>query len=116
MVKYYIIIFFSEMLLCYGFIMSSEQYYYLGYAIVGAYLVVDYSLKIRKNGKKKNVYFSFFVFLCSFSIYIYFFKKINLVFMSFEGLMFIVYFVIFLYREYVFQVYSLKELQNLFKK
>jgi len=115
MIKYYIIIFFSELLLCYGLVMTSEQYYYLGYAVIGVYLVIEYSLKIRENGMKKSVYFSFFVFLCSFFMYIYFFKKTNLVFISFEGFMFILYFCIFLYREYVFRVYSLEKLEKLYK-
>lgn len=115
MIKYYIIIFFSELLLCYGFIMSSEEYYYLGYAVIGVYLVIEYSLKIRECGRKKSVYFSFFVFLCSFLIYIYFFKKMNLVFISFEGFMFIFYFCVFVYHEYVFRVYSLQDLKKLYK-
>jgi glucan phosphoethanolaminetransferase (alkaline phosphatase superfamily) len=95
--------------------MTSEQYYYLGYAVTAVYLVIEYSLKIREKGMKKSVYFSFFVFLCSFSIYMYFFKKLNLVFIGFEGFMFILYFCVFVYSEYVFRVYSLQDLKKLYK-
>jgi len=115
--KTYIIIFFSELLTMYSFIMLSvtREYSYVGLSALGAYFIIKYSLKIRQEKRKKSLLFSLFTFLSIVTMYLYYYQKYDLRTMNFFNIIVIIYIFIFIYQEFAFRIYSLERLERYYK-
>lgn len=95
--------------------LQEEAFNYIGLSAVGIYLVIKYNLIIRQEGKTKSIYFSIVVWVSVIIMYFYYFIKYKVDLLNFENLFLLIYLIVFIYREYVFRVYSLESLEKRYK-
>lgn len=117
MIKLYGIVFISELLAFYSFIMIGikDSNSYIGLSFLGVYFTTKYSLKIREKGVVKSIYFSILVLSCFFLMYIFILKQYNVPFINSETLWFLMFVGLTIYQDYMFRTYSLDKLRNIYK-
>jgi len=117
MIKLYSIIFISELVAFYSFIMigikDSNSYITLGF--LGIYFATKHSLLLRKKEKLKNIYFSLLVLGSALLMYIYFFKRYDISFISIDSLWFVMFLGLTIYQDYMFRTYTLERLKKIYK-
>ena len=128
--RYYIIIYFSDLLFIYGALMvsivrtvdlESDAYKYSLLCVIGAFLTLRYSFKMRQKGKLKSIYFSIFELISILVMCLYYFNnyEINIFtidFLSLENIILFFLLASFIYKEYNFYFSPLGELEKNFKK
>ena len=93
---------------------------FIAVALVGALLSIRYSLKIRKEGKLKSIYFSVFVFISILLMCIYLFNQYEVDIFSQENwnVQFVIslsMLLVFIYNQYIFYVSPMDKLEKDFK-
>ena len=128
--KYYLIIYFADLLFIYGALLISivdildpnkDTYRYSLLSVIGVFLTLRYSLKIRQEGKLKSIYFSIFELISILVMCLYYFDYyavdiFKIEFLSLENIILFFLLVSFLYKEYNFYVSPLGELEKTFNK
>ncbi|UFH59973.1 hypothetical protein [Sulfurovum mangrovi] len=129
-IRYYLMIYLADMLLIYGILMvyivrmcnlDVDTYYYATLSIIGLFISMSFSLKIRENGKLKSLYFSIFELICVLVMCLYYLNKYEVNILTIESLslgniLLYVMLVSLIYRDYNFYVSSLEELEKTYKK
>jgi len=96
-------------------IVSEHAYKYIVLGIAGLHSSIQYSLKIRRLGKLKSIYFSIVIFIIFLATYLYYFMTYQVSFLDWQNLFLIFILVAFIYNEYIFRVYPLETLEKKYK-
>ncbi len=111
MIKYYIgilvghIIYFSSFVL---FIITNTHSF-MWFSIVGVEVHNRYSLKIREEGHRTNLFFSLMLFFLLVVSYFYIFYKYSIDIYSVDGVIMLLIPLTFIYVEYTFYTYPLEK-------
>ena len=119
MIKKYIIIFISEVVLLYSFFMLILKDHFDIKYIAITYIAINFitknSLKFREEGKKKSIYFSFLIVIIAILEYLYLFNVYNKKIISYDSLWFLLLFIGIIYHEFAFYNFSLEKLKKKYK-